>query len=289
LLQTKVGLGGLGIGDALSAFAGEKFREGRFQEAFAAFGARLREFESLVEQSALQLDSDPELVQALAKANKRSQAMGCAFILVAAALVAGLAYLGWRGWMWATADEPAPASSSATSAAPPPPPPSPLLGEWAGSGGQTLKAIEIGDAIEFDVARPGSWTAQGYVEGEMRFRLRPLDKEDGAYRVEEKVRPTPIKGVTFAPESAESCHVIRTEVDRAPLRARLTGDRLVVESARSTLPRGAFRWKGATIVACAMDRATESKVEIVLTRGGRAAGAAPSPPASGARPNNPLR
>lgn len=289
LLQTKVGLGGLGIGDALSAFAGKKFREGRFQEAFGAFGTRLREFESLVEQTALQLDSDPELVQALAKANKRNQALGCGVILVTVALVAGLVYLGWRGWKWATVDEPAPATSASLQAPPPAPPPSPLLGEWMGSGGQTLKAIEIADVIEFDVARPGPWAAQGYVEGEMRFRLRGLDEEDGAYSVEEKVRPTTVNGVKFALESIESCHVIRTEVDGAPLRARLTGDRLVIESVRSTVPRGAFRWRGSTIVACAMDRATESKVEIVLTRAGFAVGDAASPPPPRAGSNSPLR
>ncbi|MBX3230667.1 MAG: hypothetical protein KIT84_00505 [Labilithrix sp.] len=278
LLQTKVGLGGLGIGDTLSAFVGKKFREGRFKEAFGVFASRLQEFESLVEQAALQLDSDPELVQALAKTNKRNQVLGCGVILVIAALVAGL---GWRGWKWATADETAPATSASARALPPPAPPSPLLGEWAGSSGQTLKAIEIADAIEFDIAQPGSWVAQGYVEGEMRFRLRSLDEEDGAYRVEEKVRPTAIKGVKFAPESAESCHVIRTEVDGAPLRARLSADRLVIESVRSAVPRGGFRWKGAAIIGCSMDKATESKGEIVLNRTRTSVGAAPRASSSG--------
>ena len=285
LLQTTIGLGGLGIGDALSAFAGKKFREGRFQEAFGVFATRLREFESLVEQTALQLDADPELLQALANRNKRNQALGCGFLLLATVLVAGLVYLGWRGWKWATADEPPPANSASVQTLPSPPPPSPLVGAWTGSAGQTLKAIEIADAIEFDIVHPGPWAEQGYVAGEMRFRLRGLDEEDGAYSVEEKVRPIPIKGIPFAPEAAESCHVIRSEVDEAPLRARLMGDRLVIESVRSTVPRGALRWKGAAIVGCSMDRATESKAEIVLTRADAALDASvyPAPARGGSK------
>lgn len=265
-LEGNVGLGGLGIGKALTAFASDKLREGRLQESLAALAKSLEVFEALVEQTAIQLDADPDLAQALAKKDKGAMALGCSVFLVLGVLLAGLVYLGWRGWKWATADEPAPASSASAQALPPPQPPSPLAGEWVGPSGQTLAAIEIADAVEFDITRPGPWGEQGYVGGEMRFRLRAIARTADTFAVEEKVRPTFPKGVTASPEAAASCHVIRTNVGEAPLRARLRGERLVIETVRSVVPPVALTVRAGSVTACAMDRAAESKVELVLER-----------------------
>lgn len=266
LLQGKVGLGGLGIGDALSKFAADKFREGQAQEALAELATRLQAFEALVEQTALQLDADAELAQALAKKNKNAMALGCAFFLVLGALLAGLVYLGWRGWRWATTEERVPASSASAHVLPPPPPPSSLVGEWVGPAGQTLTAVELGGAVELDVSLPGSWAEQGYVSGEMRFRLRALAPGADSFSVEEKVRPVLPKGVTASPEASVSCHVLRTHVGEAPLRGRLRGDRLIIESVRSIVPSAALTVRGGRVTSCAMDRAAESKVELVFER-----------------------
>ena len=286
LLQNKVGLGGLGIGDALSAFAGKKFREGRVQEALATFGARLQEFEALVGETAMQLDADAELVAAMTKKNEGSVGCGIALLLGCAVLLVGLAYLGWRGWKWAFGSD---APALVVSAPPPPSTRSPLVGDWTTSTAQVLRAVELGDAVEFDILQLGSWADQGYATREMRFRLRRVGDAQDVFTVEDKTRPIVLKGVTFAPAAAETCHVIRSEVDDVPLRARLNGDRLVVESVRSSLPAGALRWQGRAVVGCAMDRASESKVEVVLNRVGAAAGDAASPSAPRAGSNSPSR
>lgn len=286
-LENNLGLGDLGLGRSLSECAGGKVREERFRQALQPLAAKLQEFEALVEQSATQLDADPELAQALAKKNEGGCGCLLLFVFGCAVLLVGLGYLGWRGWKWAFSSDAPKAASSASSVPAPPAPPrrSPLVGDWTMASGQALRAIELGDAVEFDILRLGPWADQGYAEGEMRFRLRRLGDAEGIYRVEDKSRPAMPKGIKFAPEASESCHVIRSEVDDVPLRARLIGDRLTIESVRTTLPQTAFRWQGRAVVGCAMDRGTESKLELVMARerpGGPSV-PLPQPPTTGTR------
>jgi hypothetical protein len=268
-LLNNVGLGQFGIGSWLSNFAGGKLREERFRQAIEPFATKLEAFEASVEQSALQLDADSELVAAMTKKERGNVGCGYALLIACAFLLVGLGYLAWRGWKWAFDSSAPSASASVPVTAPAAPPPrrsSPLVGEWTTASGQALRAVELGDAVELEIIRLGPWADQGYAEGEMRFRLRPLGDRQDVFTVEDKTRPVMPKGIKFAAESAESCHVIRSDVDEAPLRARLTADRLVIESARSSLPATAFRWQGGAIVGCSMDRALVAKVEIVLTR-----------------------
>lgn len=266
LLESNLGLGGMGIGRALSSVAGGKARETRTGEALVRLATKLNAFEALVEKSAAQLDVDPVLAAALSK--KNDVGWGCLlfFLLGCAAVLGALGYLGWRGWKWAfSSNVPAP-TGSVTAPTSPPPRTSPLVGNWTTSSGQSLRAFELDDAVEFDITYTGAWADQGFAEGEMRFRLRRVGDAQDVFTVEDKTRPTPSKGVSFAAEAAESCHVIRSTVGGIPLRARLTGDRLIVESVRSTLPSSALRWRSGAVIGCDMERAAEAKVETTLNR-----------------------
>lgn len=156
-------------------------------------------------------------------------------------------------------DEPSGTTKTPKQAAPPPSasvtePSSPLArlaGRWVASSGRVLNAVVIGDTIEFQVVTPSQFSPQDYQADEARFVLRRIADESNVFAVEDRIRPVPPTGHTYAGANARgTCLGVWTEASGKPLRAQLAGDRLNVDFAKIE-PSGAnFVLAGGGVASC---------------------------------------
>jgi tRNA A-37 threonylcarbamoyl transferase component Bud32 len=139
------------------------------------------------------------------------------------------------------ADDDGPAAPTATTTASetttsqPDEPESPLAkleGIWKSESQRELKAVIVGERVEFQVVDAEQFAPQPYVAGEARFVLHPLP-EEGKFLVEDRIRPVPPGGHTYGSANARTtCVGIWREASGESLRAQLTDDRLDVDFAK---------------------------------------------------------
>ncbi len=162
-------------------------------------------------------------------------------------------------------------ASTKTSAAPAPPlPPAKtgielLDGPWSVNG-KDLDAVLVGDVLEFRVRTPSQFEPQGYAAGEARFTLRDT-KEPDVFAVEDRIRPFPPVGKTYAPAARNTCQESWTSAGNAPLRARGDAQRLAVDLAKIEPAADNFTMSGSRVTECRGLRALAvARVVNTLTR-----------------------
>jgi len=169
----------------------------------------------------------------------------------------------------ATASTRASAATSA-SAAPPPLPPAKtgielLEGRWLVNE-KDLDAVLVGDVLEFRVHTPAQFESQGYAAGEARFTLRDTPEPD-VFAVEDRIRPIPPRGTTYAPSARNTCQESWTSAGNAPLRARGDALRLAVDLAKIEPSTKNFTQSGGQVTECRGLRALAvARVVNTLTR-----------------------
>jgi serine/threonine-protein kinase len=123
-----------------------------------------------------------------------------------------------------------------------------LDGPWSVNG-KDLDAVLVGDVLEFRVRTPSQFEPQGYLAGEARFTLRDTEEPD-VFAVEDRIRPLPPDGKTYAPASRNTCQESWTSAGGAPLRARGDAKRLSVDLAKIEPAARNFTISGSTITQC---------------------------------------
>jgi hypothetical protein len=116
--------------------------------------------------------------------------------------------------------------------------------------------------------------------------LRIKEGAEGAYFVDDYVRPERPAGTTFGGDAARtSCLQLQRDLAGERLVARLAGDRLAIEQIRITVPLSAYRLRGTTITSCVgIADAKMSRTEVAFERGARAATTAKTAPTAQGRP-----
>ncbi|MEO7331334.1 MAG: protein kinase [Minicystis sp.] len=123
------------------------------------------------------------------------------------------------------------APAPTTSAAPARSPIEQLAGPWVINGKDFDAVLTAGETLEFRVKTAAQFSPQDYEAGEARFVLRATT-EANVYNVEDRLRPFPPQGMSFAPASRNSCQESWTTVEGAPLKARFDGKRLTIDLAK---------------------------------------------------------
>ena len=123
-----------------------------------------------------------------------------------------------------------------------------LDGPWIVNG-KDLDAVLVGDVLEFRVRTPSQFERQGYLAGEARFTLRDTEEPD-VFAVEDRIRPLPPLGKTYAPASRNTCQESWTSAGGAPLRARGDAKRLSVDLAKIEPSPRNFTVSGSSITEC---------------------------------------
>lgn len=172
----------------------------------------------------------------------------------------------------ATNEPPPGGSSNAPDVAPPPsasvidtpPKPDPsevLVGTWKSENGRVFDAVRVGKTVEFRVHDAGQFKPADYRDGEPRFTLTPVEGEEGAYAVEDKIRPDPPKGSTYDSErSRNTCQQVWTEVGKKPLRASFDGTRIGLDFALIEPTLANFVQEGKEVVSCANLKSVKASI-----------------------------
>ena len=198
--------------------------------------------------------------------------------LVALAIVVALGALGAGGWAFlgGTKDPlPAPSASApphVSVPAPSSPPPAvkdalaALAGRWVSDSGRHYDAALGPDGLDLRVRDPAEFAGQNYEAGEARFTLLRTS-DPAAFGVQDKLRPVPPKGTTYAPISRPTCQELWTEIRGAPLRATFDGAKLRVDLVKVTPDKSAFDIKAAKVVGCEkLGSSAAERIESTLTR-----------------------
>ncbi len=134
-----------------------------------------------------------------------------------------------------------------------------ITGAWKSETGHAFEAVRVGDAVEFRIVNAVDFAPQDYLDGEARFVLTALPNEDGAYAVEDRIRPLPPNGTTFdSAKSRGTCEEVWTDVQGKPLRASFDGRRVSVEYAKIAPTSQNFTISSKKVVACAGLRAVSA-------------------------------
>ncbi len=142
-------------------------------------------------------------------------------------------------------------TTSATANAPRRDPVDSLVGEWKSETARQFDAVRVGGSVEFRVHDAKQFAPADYHDGEARFILTPIEGQDGAFAVEDKIRPNPPDGTTFDSErSRNSCQEVWTEVQGRPLRATFDGTRLSIDFAKIAPRPDNFDQAEKAVVAC---------------------------------------
>lgn len=149
--------------------------------------------------------------------------------------------------------EPA-ASASAASSATETSPLDAIAGRW-GIGTNQYDAVVSGGRIELRiVAITANLIKQGYREGDVRILLHPIDGEEKAFLVEERLRPLPPAGAAYDPSddnARATCIAVWKDAKGDPLKARLLADdQLEVEVAKIEPSAGNFVVAGTKVLSC---------------------------------------
>jgi serine/threonine-protein kinase len=140
-----------------------------------------------------------------------------------------------------------------------------LAGRWKSEAGTEFDAVKVGSSVEFRVVDPKQLEPSDFREGEARFVLS--GGADGEFSVEDKVRPKPPLGMTFDPQSRNTCQEVWTEVDGKPLQATFDGSRLSVDFAKIAPKASNYTLDGKTVVGCSGLRSVAaSRGRTVLSR-----------------------
>jgi serine/threonine-protein kinase len=158
------------------------------------------------------------------------------------------------------------AAGPAPSSTKPADPMAPLVGRWISDTGRHYDAALGPDGLEVRVRDPGEFPGQNYEVGEARFTLgRTADPT--VFTVEDKIRPSPPTGLTYAPVSRGTCQELWSKLGTAPLRGYWDGTKLRVDLVKITPARAAFEIKDGKIVGCQrLGASPAERVESTLTR-----------------------
>jgi eukaryotic-like serine/threonine-protein kinase len=160
--------------------------------------------------------------------------------------------------------------SSKPSSAPPPvkDPLEPYAGIWASESGRRMKAVVVGDRLEFQVVDASEFGRQGYNSGEARFVLRPVPNEDGAFVVEDRIRPVPPAGYRYVGADARNtCVAVWKDAGGNPLRGQGLGDRLDIDLAKIEPTVANFVRSGRTVTSCrGLEKLEGTRIPTVLRR-----------------------
>ena len=115
LVEAKLGIPNLGIGNALNGF----LRDARLEGPFTELQAALLGYDQWLQWAASMLDGDAALAEAHKRAQRRRRVMKAARVLG----IAGVVGLGGLGIHWAVADPQGAVSAGASAAVTPPPSP----------------------------------------------------------------------------------------------------------------------------------------------------------------------
>lgn len=149
-------------------------------------------------------------------------------------------------------------------AVPPPVPKNPLLGRWRGDTGRLYEAFEREDkSVELRIANVEGFEATGYRLNDVRFVLKPSAQPD-TFALTDHLLPQVDDGFTYAPSAYATCLVAFTEVDGAPLTAKLTGDSLELRLATiPALTSSDYVWVNKQVTGCT----SLSKIKPGTTKG----------------------
>jgi serine/threonine protein kinase len=164
-------------------------------------------------------------------------------------------------------DAGASSSPAPASAAPQRPAIEALAGAWVINGKDLEAVLTPGEVLEFRVKVEAQFAPQDYDAGEARFVLRATT-EPNVYNVEDRLRPFPPQGMSFAPSSRNSCQEAWTSVAGEPLKARFDGKRLTVDLAKiEPKTEQNFSVEGKTVTGCRGLRETAAgRVVNIATR-----------------------
>ena len=141
-----------------------------------------------------------------------------------------------------------------------------LVGRWVSDSGRHYDAALGPSGLELRVRDPAEFPGQNYEAGEARFAL-VRTSDPGAFLVEDKLRPVPPKGTTYAPISRPTCQEIWTEVRGAKLHATFDGTKLRVDLVKVTPDKAAFEIKAGKVVGCEkLGSSAAERIESTLTR-----------------------
>ncbi|UQA61759.1 serine/threonine-protein kinase [Polyangium aurulentum] len=192
-------------------------------------------------------------------------------IALAAALGLGITYgLGWIGPVAAKKPQIREPQGGPPKDEPPPPPsllPS-LTGPWESDSGRLYDAVMQGEVLEMRIRDAKPLAAQGYVDGEPRFHLRPVPGKRNVFSVEDRLRPLPPAGTTLDPERARAtCLVPYSSVGGKPLEARMEGGFLRVQMVRIEPEAAMLDQQGKRVVGCKnLATARTTAIESTFTR-----------------------
>ena len=131
-----------------------------------------------------------------------------------------------------------------------------IAGTWKSETGHAFHAVRVGDAVEFRIVDAKAFAPSDYRDEEARFVLTVVPNQDGAYNVEDRIRPLPPNGATFdSTKSRGTCQEVWTDVQGKPLRASFDGQRISVEYAKIAPKNDNFTVVDKKVVACAGLRA----------------------------------
>ncbi len=134
-----------------------------------------------------------------------------------------------------------------------------VAGEWASDTGRLLRAVVVGNKIEFQVVDASQFAGQGYRDDEPRFVLHPLP-EPNQFLVEDRIRPLPPTGTPYDIAQAHpTCMAVWRDAGGDPLRASLTGDRLDVDFAKIEPTARNYVIAGGKVISCRGLEALEAK------------------------------
>jgi len=191
-------------------------------------------------------------------------------VALATALGLGITYgLGWIGPVASKKPQiRGPVGAPARDEAPPPSLLPALTGAWESDSGQLYDAVMQGGVLEMRIRDAKPLAAQGYVNGEARFSLRPVPGKRNVFSVEDRLRPLPPAGTTLDPERARAtCLIPYSSVGGKPLEGRMEGGFLRVQMVRIEPEAAMFDQQGKRVVGCKnLKSARASAIESTFTR-----------------------
>lgn len=185
-----------------------------------------------------------EIERALAEASVTDTATGTprSSGFKIAALIGATALAGFLIYYFAFADRgQVEEAIVAEPVAPEPPPLAHIEGMWQSSSGVQFQVEKQGD--RYALNEMGSEGPQSTV-----FMLTPTD--ENSFSVRQNARGEHVRKLPFHPDAEESCRRIVAQVDGEPLRARLSGDTLIMDAVTIELKNEHVRRRGGRIVEC---------------------------------------
>jgi len=164
-------------------------------------------------------------------------------------------------------DTTAPATSSSAKS-----PLASLAGKWVHTDtGEEFNAVPLGDSLAFKIVDATKLGEKGYIVGETRFMLHPIEGQSTIFAVEDRWRPRPPPGERYdgSANARATCQSSRTEANGKPLRAKVYDNkRIDVDFANLAPYTGRnFASRGKKVTGCmGLDKLVATRLLQVFDR-----------------------